>query len=428
MTATSSLKRAKALIERGDFLPVFSLVVAIQGTVLISQSAAALFLDPAAIGEIRVFESIISVCVLIAGFGAPALAIRDVAAHGEGSFRSELLRDLFLLPVIGAVLLGILASILMAFEFEWTHRVSDIVLASLVLLVAVNLVRLASAVAQGLLIARHIYLWVVAGSFIAAVSQIIGASVGTIDSWVGGRLLGEIILLACILVAIRGNIPTIAWRKSLHISNLVKTMSRATMVNTGLILRMAADAAPILLLGGLLPAITKSGNGSDVGHFGVATLFLTAALLVPAVVSQRTLPIIAAASDLERPMVIRNFLLRMMVVGLVVAACLAATAISLRLFDDGRLDKGLVAAAIIMVAVPLKAIATAFGTVMLAKGELRLPLWITLAELSAIVLVFSCVDSTDAVWTAACSVIVGAAISVVGMTVGNRHINNRNRS
>lgn len=424
MTATGSFKRAKDLFERGDFLPVLALVIAIQGTVLISQSAAALVLDPAAIGQIRIFESIISVAVLLGGFGAPALAVRDVATHSEGSFRSQLLRDLFLLPVFGALLLGLLASLVAIFEFDWSERVHDNLLASLALLVAVNLVRLASAIAQGLLIVRHIYLWVIAGSLMAAASQILGASSGTIGSWIGGRLLGEALLLVCILFAMRHNLPSISWQNVPRIPALLNTMARATLVNAGLTLRMVADAAPILLLGGLSLGINK--GGADVGHFGVATLFLTAAMLVPAVVSQRTLPIIAAASDLARPTIIRRFLVRMAVSGLVVAACLTATALLLRLFDNGRLDTGLVAAAIIMASVPMKTMATAYAAIMLAEGELTFTIFVTLLELAAIGLVFSCLDSTNAVWTASASVVLGSAVSMIGMIVARNRTEIRN--
>lgn len=427
MTAASPLNRAKDLFERGDFLPVLALVIAIQGTVLISQSAAALFLAPAAIGQIRLFESAVSVAVLVAGFGAPALAIRDIAAHREGAVRSELLRDLLLLPILGAAALGLLGGIITLFEFDWAAQVANVLIASLALLVAVNLVRLASAIGQGLLIVRHIYLWAVAGSLMAATSQIFGASVGSIGSWIGGRLLGEALLLACILFAMQGNLPALSWRTAPRIPALLKTMGRATLVNAGLTLRMISDAAPILLLGGVLPGIVKEASGADVGHFGVATLFLSAALLAPAVVSQRTLPLIAAASESMRPVIFHQFLLRMIAVGLVVAAVLTTIAVSLRFFDDGRLDRGLVAAIWIMLSVPVKSIATAFGTMMLAMGELRLPIWITLLELTVVVLVFSCVGGTDAVWTATSSVIIGAVMSLIGMVFGNYYMNNRNR-
>jgi O-antigen/teichoic acid export membrane protein len=421
MIATSALMRAKGLFERGDFLPVLALIIAIQGTVLVSQSVAALFLAPAAIGQIRLFESVISIGILLAGFGAPALAIRDVAEHRESSYRSELLRDLLLLPLLGAFLLGLLASVLAIFELEWANRVQDILFASIALLIMVNLVRFASAVAQGLLIVRHIYLWVIAGSILAAGSQILGASFGTIDSWVGGRLLGEILLLTCILIAMRGNLPTIAWFKAPRAVALLKTMGRATLVNAGLTLRMVADAAPILLLGGILPGVTRGGNASDIGHFGVATLFLTAALLAPAVVSQRTLPVITSSSDLERPSIIRQFLLRMTVVGLVVAAIFATVALSLRFFDNGRLDTGLLAAAAIMFAIPMKAIATTHGTLMLAKGDLKSPIFVTLGEVAAIALIFTCLDSMNAVLTATVSVICGSAFSMIGMIIARNH-------
>jgi O-antigen/teichoic acid export membrane protein len=422
MTFTSTFKHAKALLERGDFLPVLALVIAIQGTVLVSQSVAALFLAPAAIGRIRLFESVISVAVLFSGFGAAALAVRDVAVHRQSPDLSERIINFLILPIFGAFLISLFVIISKLFRISWTDQILDISLVTIFLILFINLVRLSSAVAQGLLIVRRIYFWVILGSLTASASQIFGAYIGTMESWVGGRILGETILLVVIWMAMRGDLPVISWRKIPRLQTLLTTAGRAALINTGLTLRMIADAAPILLLSGVFPAFAKGGNAAEIGHFGIATLFLTAALLGPAVVSQRTLPIIAAAAYDTVPAINRQFLKRMTVAGIVIAATVAVTALSLRHLDDGRLDEGLLAAAAIMLSVPMKAVATAFGTMMLAKGELRLPIYITLAELAVILLVFSCLGDTDAVWLAATSVIFGATMSMTGMAICNNFV------
>ena len=67
MTIAAQIARARFLFERGDFLPILVLVVAVQGTVLVSQSIAVLLLDTATIGKIRLFESMISIGVLLQG-------------------------------------------------------------------------------------------------------------------------------------------------------------------------------------------------------------------------------------------------------------------------------------------------------------------------------------------------------------------------
>ena len=417
MTIAAQIGRARTLFEKGDFLPILALVIAVQGTVLISQSGAALFLDPVAIGKIRLFESVISIGVLVAGFGAPALAIREMAAHPNTALRAELLRDLLLLPLLGAAVLGVLALVGALLEAKWILPARDVLLASALLLVAVNLVRLASAVSQGLLIVRHIYGWVIVGSLLAAALQVAGAAFGTLPSWIAGRLIGEIVLLACILFAMRGNFPGVAWRQFPRIRALLTTMSRATIVNIGLIIRMVADAAPILLLGGLVAGIAPQASGLDMGHFGVATLFLTAALLPISVVAQRTLPLITAASGNVQDAIMRLFRRRMMMLGFAIAGIIAAAAMGLRLFDNGRLDAGLVAAAVLMLSIPFKAVASAYGTTMLAKGELGWPVWITFAELVLITGVMATSSMIEPLWKAVLAVIAGSVLSMVAFSL-----------
>ncbi len=220
MRLATHISRARALFEKGDFLPILALVVAVQGTVLISQSAAALLLDTAAIGRIRVFESMISIGVLIAGFGAPALAIREMAAHEQAGRRGEMLRDLLILPVLGATLICVATLIATLLGAEWILPWRDVLFASSLLLVAINLVRMASAVAQGLVIVRHVYIWVIVGSAIVASLQIAGAVSRSVAGWITGRLLGELVLLVLMLVAMRRHFPKIAWRQRLHLGQL----------------------------------------------------------------------------------------------------------------------------------------------------------------------------------------------------------------
>ncbi len=425
MTFAAQTGRARALFEKGDFLPILALVIAIQGTVLISQSAAALFLEPVAIGKIRLFESVISVGVLLAGFGAPALAIREMAAHDNSQHRAELLRDLLLLPLFGAILLVVVALIGTLFDAKWIGPARDVLFTAGILLIAVNLVRLASAICQGLLIVRHVYGWVIVGSILAAALQIVGATFGTLTWWIAGRLMGEAALLACILFAMRNHLPSIAWQKRPHVGALFTTMTRSTLVNIGLIIRMLADAAPILLLGGLLVNIAANATGTDVGHFGVATLFLTAALLPISVMAQRSLPLITAANVENRTGIVKSFKRHMFLLGIVIAFVGAATALILRLFDNGRLGPGLTVAAVLMLSIPFKALASAYGTNMLATGELRWPVWITLAELVFIVIVMKFGSAAEPIWTASFSVIGGSMVSVFGMVAGDQIMKTR---
>jgi hypothetical protein len=415
MTLYARIARARTFFEKGDFLPILALVIAVQGTVLVSQSVAALLLDTAEVGRIRLFESMISIGVLIAGFGAPALAIREMAAPEHAECRGEMLRDLLILPVMGAIMICVAVLIAALFGATWILPWRDVLFASTLLLVAVNLVRMASAVAQGLVIVRHVYIWVIVGSIMAASMQIAGAAFGSISGWITGRLLGEIALLGSMLFAMRRHFPDIHWHQRLHLGNLFNNMLRATIVNAGLILRMLADAAPILLLGGVFGGLGQAASGDDIGHFGIATLFLTACLLPLSVMSQRALPLITTARQHGGSAAIPIFRRHLLLASILIALTMSGALILVSLTNQARQDQALWAGAALMLAVPMKAVASGIGTIMLAHGELKLPVWITLAELLTILMVFACSGTTDVVWTAVLSVIIGSGMSLVSM-------------
>jgi hypothetical protein len=271
---------------------------------------------------------------------------------------------------------------------------------------------MASAVAQGLVIVRHVYIWVIAGSIMAASMQIAGAAFGNISGWITGRLLGELALLISMLFAMRRHFPDILWRQRLHLGNLFNNMVRATIVNAGLILRMFADAAPILLMGGVFGGLGPPASGDDIGHFGIATLFLTACLLPLSVMSQRALPLITTARQHGGSAAIPIFRRHLLLASILIALTMSGALILVSLTNQARQDQALWAGAALMLAVPMKAVASGIGTIMLAHGELKLPVWITLAELLTILMVFACSGTTDAVWTAVLSVIIGSGASL----------------
>jgi O-antigen/teichoic acid export membrane protein len=360
----------------------------------------------------------VSVAVLVAGFGAPALAIREMAAHSAPAARAAVLRNLVLLPFAGTGLLALASAGAMLAGIGAIIPVGHVLAAGLLLLIAVNLVRLASAVSQGLLIVRQVYFWVLAGSVLSVVAQVIGGLFASLPSWVTGRLAGELVLLACILLAMRVSIAAFGTPSAFSVQQLLQTMARAMAVNAGLLLRMIADALPILLLGAAVAAGSGSATAADLGHLGLATLFLTAALLPPAVISQRTLPLITGEVDTaRRAKLVALFLRRMLLAGLAVAGVGAIAALTLRLLDDGRMEPGLMAAAVVMIAVPFKALATAFGTLMLAKGDFRSPIWVTLTEAICVAGLTHFAIARSAIAGPVLVIIAGAIISLVGLRI-----------
>lgn len=420
MRVSGLSRRARTLIETGDFFPIFVLIVSIQGTVLVSQGLATLFLPPDKLGQIRTFESVISIGILVAGFGAPALAIREIASHPDDGGRTLVLRNLILLPLFGALITGFAILAVAIFASDWLRVGGEILFAAIFLLMAANLVRLSSAASQGMRIVRSVYGWVIAGSILAVAIQLISATTGDLTSWVVGRVVAEVILLISLLVGMRYRFSLTVWTQRIDLARLLSTMGHATLVNAGLILRMIADAAPILMLNGIFLIGISGASLADVGHFGVATLFLTAAQLIPAVLSQRTLPYLASERGARQSARAAEFRRAMFLTGCIIALFGSGIGILALHFDDGRLRPGLLAALAALFAVPLKSLATAYGTIMLAQGHFRLPVWVTLGELFCIVLVVRLGLGSTPLWQAVAALICGSLISVLGMLIASK--------
>lgn len=420
MKQSVNYRRVLKLFESGDFLPIFVLIAAIQGTVLISQSLSATFLTPQEIGQIRSFESVISIGILLTGFGAPALAIREIAAQDNDRMRGNVLRDLTVLPFFGTVLFSIFACIVSLFPIEWLREARETLVSVAALLLAANLVRLSSAISQGLLIVSNVYRWVLLGASIGTIIQIAMATKADLSWWIWGRFVSELVLLMCILIGMRSHLSNLKLARGLNLKAVLVIMGPATMVNIGLLLRMLADAAPILLLGGFLTAAIPGGTAEDVGYFGIATLFLSAAQFGPAIISQRNLPLLVAAKGMERSRRAARFCKTMWYSGCGIAIAGATLAQMFMELDDGRISEGLLVSSIIMLSVPIKSLATAFGTCMLSKGDYKSPIWVTLFELIIIVLLFKINVGLSSLHAAAFAVILGSIFSAAGLYIADR--------
>jgi O-antigen/teichoic acid export membrane protein len=414
------LRRLPA-IWQSEYAALLVLIVSIQGTVLGSQAVAAIFFDPVFIGKIRTFESGFSVILLIAGFGAPGLAIREIAAsrHDPQAAGAQF-RNLILLPVIGASLA--LACALIVSRFDQTVLSMGLlsIAAASLLLALVNTVRLLGAVGQAVGATRNIALAALAGAALSGVAHLAGAVGGTLESWLIGRVAGEAVLLLFLLFMLRRFRPASdGWR--FHPGLFLKLLVRSTTVNLGLIARMAADTTPILLLGLAVTAAIDAGMGaevtlrSNIGYFGIATLLLTLGMLPVSVVCQQAIPhLTRTETDAERTRMRRATLLR---AGMVAVAAIAliggaiGSASWIGLFEW----PAVIATLAVLPALLLKAVAAAAGSILLAANRLTPPLWINLSELALIIGIFACADQPYGVSVAIMATVIGSAISAGGM-------------
>lgn len=394
----------KRRFEAGGFLPLFILMIAVQGTVLVSQSLSALILDPAEIGTIRTFESVISVLVIVAGFGAPTLAMRDTAAAGA-EHRGEAIRNLLVLPIIGVTIVAVLLLATLAIDLAFMRPLKELVVFALFLILSINITRIVSAIGQGLMIVPRIYIVVFIGSLLAIAAHIVGASQKTLGSWISGRLIGELLLASSILAASIKYWPEIQWTRKFQILPLLKTAARATFVNFSLIFRMAADAAPIVLLG------LYGAPSHDVGNFGVATLFLTFATLPLTIITQSGLPQIVSASGSRHLAIIATLRKRMLLGSILIAATMVAFMGIVRSVITTEYDDAFFAAIFLIATLPLKSYIIFSGTILLAYNRYALALITNLIELALVVGIFFGFGQKADITTAVIAVVSGASLS-----------------
>jgi len=414
------LQRLPALWQ-SEYAALLVLIVSIQGTVLVSQAVAAIFFDPVFIGKIRTFESGFSVMLLIAGFGAPGLAIRELAAsRHDPELAGTQFRNLILLPVMGAVI-ALVVAVPLQHVAHPAFSIGFLSLAAAALLLAlVNTVRLLSAVGQAIGATRTIAFAVLVGAMLSGMAHLAGALGGTLESWLMGRVAGETILLIFLIMSFRRFLPTSAgWR--FHSTRFLRLIARSTTVNLGLITRMAADSAPILMLGFAVAAAVHAGTGdeialrSNVGYFGIATLLLSLGMLPISVVCQQAIPYLTRAESGDDRLTIRRAtLLRAVAVALSGALLIGMALLILTLV--GLVDWAAASAALALLpSLFLKAIAATCGSVLLASDRLSPPMWVNLAELGAIAGVFACADQAYGVSVAVVATLIGSVISAGGM-------------
>lgn len=414
------------ILVRQDYLPIFVLILSVQGSVLISQAVSVLLVSPGLLGSIRTFESVTSVLVLLAGFGAPALAVREMAAYETPDERAAALRDLMLLPAVGVGVIGIAIVLALATGWSWIQPLKAILPTALLLLLLVNLSRLMAAVAQGLLIAGRVYLFAIPGALLSAALHVIGAWHGSVGSWALGRVAGEAILLTLLLAGVWRQLPGLNIRESLHARRFLRGMGRATLVNSGLIVRMTADAAPILLMGvtiawGLHGAVDRDSMRLNIGYYGIANLVLTFGMLPLSVIGQQAVPRLTLAYRQGGfAAARRSYFDRVVLLSTCAGAAIAAVALLAHFTLDIPSAPALLPAAVLMIALPIKALASALGVTLLASGRFATPIWVNGVELIVIVLAFAIAPYPSSVWTAVIATIVGSMVSLAGLQLSAR--------
>lgn len=396
--------------EQNGYLPLLVLTIAIQGTVLVSQTLASLFIPISRTGAIRTFESVASVAILCGSLGTQTLAIREIAAARDDVERARILNELLFLPFVGAGALGLLGVALMLSGHSPAVIGSTTLPLAMTLVLLVSLTRLLSGAAQGLFRVGDIYRSVIVGSGAAILFHLGGAFGGSLATWIIGRCLGEAVLLASVGLALIRAYPPFANFGVPPWARILAQMRTGMSVNLGLILRMTADAVPIVMMGRISAATV-------IGHFGIATLALTLATLPIAVSTQLALPRLAAASRAGQRRTFQRLLLRVFASAVGLAG--GATVIGLlgRPFADATMQDSITAVLVILWTLPLRSLSLGLGALSLARSNYIGPLIINLIELLVLMTIMVIQPFGGSIWTPMLAVFIGAGVSLVGMTV-----------
>lgn len=402
------LKPRLSGLLRSDIPHYFVLLIATQGTVLVSQALAAVLVPLPLIGEIRSFESVASILVLLAGVGAPTVAIRELAASDRTRPDGLVRRDLLLLTFLGTLLVGGASLVL------WPSPLSTL-LTALGVVLLICLVRLWSATVQGLLGVRRVTGAVMVGSALAIVAQLSGALTGTINGWMWGRLVGEATLFGAIWLSARAVVGRLPLSAPFDITAFIALAWSAVKANAGLGLRVVADALPILWLNYQFAAAVTTAQIDigkvEIGLFGVVGLLLLLMLLPLGVMTQRAIPTLTGLTK-DREAGERRYArhLLMLAAGQVAASFVLALLAAQTLRNGTEL---MWVALPIMLSVPAKAVALSGAAILLARGFYSPSIIANLVELTAMLLFLVIAVQVPSAMGASVAVLLGAGCSAI---------------
>ncbi|MDT3671428.1 MAG: hypothetical protein ROZ37_14000 [Aromatoleum sp.] len=373
------LKNLRSLLdglEQSGLLPVLMVTVCIQGTVILGQFLVALILSPSELGVIRSLESALSVLVLVGSAGTQALSIRDIAEEQNPRRRMIALRNIYLVVITGALIVGL--TVVGARALMRPSAIVDAVALCAGMVLLTNMLRATTGFAQGAALVQHCYRRLMVLSGVSIVLQISLAGARGIPGWIAARYLGEAVTLIGLLIVLRRATPPVPWRAPLEWVELMRSVRHGSAVNLALVLRLLADSLPVL-------ALTAFKVPTDrIGVFGLAMLALTSVTLPLAVLVQRALPKMVSALSRKGAMEAQmSELVRMtLLTGVVGAAALCAVSMIAYWLIGGAYSSAFLFAAVLSWILPIKALALAYGTRLMVVRRYGASVWINLAEVA----------------------------------------------
>lgn len=402
------------MFESSKLLQLIVITACIQGGVIISQFLIAPWVDPSVVGVVRSLETIIALVVLAGSLGMQSIAIRDTAASHGPSRQSEVLRQVFLLVGIASGI--VIAGIYVAHEFVLVSAISSYVFYSCGLVLLTNLLRVTAGFAQGAKAIRDIYFVLMLVTAVGVVLHVVFTKLYGIQGWMVARYLEEFFCLAAVWWKLRTHIFLALDFRNVNGRELMTTAKSGVIVNASLFARLLVDSLPVLML------TTYHVKTDEIGFFGIAILSLVLGLLPLAIIAQRALPelveVINNKNDLRERY--SAFSKSMLKISSAVALLLIFCSVIWLMCVGGVYKQTAIYIIVLALTLPLKAIALASGTILVALRVFSLSLKTNIVEgLLVFLILYAGIPVLDA-WAGVLGYVVGAVLSAVLLLVAVR--------
>ncbi|AVO60416.1 lipopolysaccharide biosynthesis protein [Pseudomonas chlororaphis] len=401
------LARLISIFESSRLLQLFVITACIQGGVIISQFLITPWVDPSVVGVVRSLETVIALVVLAGSLGMQSIAIRDTAAYSDASCQSAVLRQVFLLVALasGVVIFGIY----IVHEFALTSAISSYVFTTCGLVVLTNLLRVSTGFAQGAKAIGEIYLVLMLVTAAGVVLHVILTKLYGVRGWMAARYLGEFFCLMAVWWKLRAYILPALNFFAVDKEQLMITAKSGVTINASLFVRLLVDSLPVLMLTAL------HVRTEEIGFFGIAILSLVLGLLPLAIIAQRALPDLVEA--LSQPDELRkkysSALKSMLKVSSAVALLLILISSAWWLFVGGAYKTTALYVIVLALTLPLKAIALACGTMLVALRVFGLSLKVNILEgVLVLILLYVGIPILEG-WAGVLAYSAGAVLSAV---------------
>lgn len=402
------------MFESSKLLQLIVITACIQGGVIISQFLITPWVDPSVVGVVRSLETIIALVVLAGSLGMQSIAIRDTAASHGTSRQSEVLRQVFLLVGIASGV--VIAGIYVAHEFVLTSAISSYVFTTCGLVLLTNLLRVTTGFAQGAKAIREIYFVLMLVTGAGVILHVVLTKLYGIQGWMAARYLGEFFCLAAVWWKLRAHIFLALDFRQVNGRELMTTAKSGVIVNASLFVRLLVDSLPVLML------TAYHVKTDEIGFFGIAILSLILGLLPLAIIAQRALPelveVIHDKSELRERY--HAFSKSMLKISSTVALLLILCSCIWLVCVGGVYKRTAMYIIVLALTLPLKAMALACGTILVALRVFSLSLKTNIVEgLLVLLILYVGIPVLDA-WAGVLGYVVGAVLSAVLLLIAVR--------